>query len=106
MKIGLEHSRSVLLTAIPSLSSRGRGETELKYRFEDWVRAQQECVAHGNPQPLISWQRRDGAQIQVKIGFKWLMKIGLEQSRRVLPEAIPILSSCGRCKTELKYRLE
>jgi hypothetical protein len=27
--------------------------------YEDWVRAEQECVAHGNPQPLISWQRRD-----------------------------------------------
>jgi hypothetical protein len=32
---------------------------------EDWVRVELECVAHGNPQPLISWQRRDGAQIQV-----------------------------------------
>jgi hypothetical protein len=29
--------------------------------------AELECVAHGNPQPLISWQRRDGAQIQVGI---------------------------------------
>ncbi len=31
--------------------------------------AELECVAHGNPQPLISWQRRDGAQIQVGIGL-------------------------------------
>ncbi len=37
---------------------------------EDWVRAEQEGVAQGNPQPLISRQRRDGAQIQVRIGFK------------------------------------
>jgi hypothetical protein len=36
---------------------------------EDWVRAEQECVARGNPQPLISWQRRDRAQIQVRIGL-------------------------------------
>jgi hypothetical protein len=36
---------------------------------EDWVRAELECVAHGNPQPLISWQRRDGAQIQVGKGL-------------------------------------
>jgi hypothetical protein len=35
----------------------------------DWVRAEQECFAHSNPQPLISWQRRDGAQIQVKRGL-------------------------------------
>ncbi len=36
---------------------------------EDWARAEQECVAHGNCQPLISWQRQDGAQIQVGIGL-------------------------------------
>jgi hypothetical protein len=29
-----EQSRRVLLMAIPNLSSRGRGETELKYRLE------------------------------------------------------------------------
>jgi hypothetical protein len=38
---------------------------------EDGVRAEQEGVAQGNPQPLISWQRQDGAQIQVKIALKW-----------------------------------
>jgi hypothetical protein len=37
---------------------------------EDWVRVEQKGVAHGNPQPLISWQRRDGAQIQVKKGLQ------------------------------------
>jgi hypothetical protein len=37
---------------------------------EDWARAELECVAHGNPQPLISWQRRGGAQIKVRMGLK------------------------------------
>jgi hypothetical protein len=37
---------------------------------EDWVRAEQEDVAHGDPQPLVVWQMRDGAQIQVRIGIK------------------------------------
>jgi hypothetical protein len=37
---------------------------------EDWDKAEQENVALGNPQPLILWQRRDGAQIQVRMGLK------------------------------------
>jgi hypothetical protein len=27
------------------------------------------CVTHGNPQSIIKWQRRDGAQIQIGIGL-------------------------------------
>jgi hypothetical protein len=36
---------------------------------EDWFRAEHEGVAQGNPQPLILWKMRDGAQIQVGIGL-------------------------------------
>ncbi len=44
--------------------SSNTGYNRVKMVNAGWVRAEQECVAHGNPQPLISWQ------IQVKMGFK------------------------------------
>jgi len=51
--------------------SSNTGWNRVKMVNEDWVRAEQEGVAQGNPKPIISWQRRDGAQIKVRIGLKW-----------------------------------
>jgi hypothetical protein len=46
------------------------------------------CGSHGNPQPLITWQQKDGAQIQViivtkycEINFNFLLYLFSEEKK-------------------------